>query len=66
MSNIFEYVQNNPHESQRLLGLNYEQLKQLLEKAIELNNKKKELAESKKVRIILGADANQNYLLNYK
>lgn len=54
MSNIFEYIQNNPHESQRLLGLKYEQLQQLLEKAIELHNQKQQLVESKKIRIILG------------
>ncbi|QYX34030.1 transposase family protein [Sphaerospermopsis torques-reginae ITEP-024] len=54
MSNIVEYIDNNPEESQRLLGLHYEQLKQLIEKAIELHNNKKELAESKKVRLILG------------
>ncbi|MGC8453067.1 MAG: hypothetical protein ACL9RN_08620, partial [Cylindrospermopsis raciborskii] len=47
------YIHNNPEESQRLLGLHVEQLKQLIEKAIELHNQKKELAESKKVRIIL-------------
>ena len=37
-----------------LLGLKYQQLKQLLEKVIELHNHKVELAESKKVRIIRG------------
>ncbi|MBE9235292.1 DDE transposase family protein, partial [Anabaena aphanizomenioides LEGE 00250] len=52
MSNIVEYIHHNPEESQRLLGLHYEQLKQLIEKAIELHNNKKELAESKKVRLI--------------
>jgi hypothetical protein len=54
MSSVLEYIDNNPQEAQRLLGLKYEQLKQLLEKAIELHNQKLELAESKKVRIILG------------
>jgi hypothetical protein len=54
MSNISEYIQNNPHESQRLLGLKYEQLQQLLEKAIELHNQKQQLVESRKIRIILG------------
>jgi len=54
MSNISEYIQNNPHESQRLLGLKYEQLQQLLEKAIELHSQKQQLVESKKIRIILG------------
>jgi Helix-turn-helix of DDE superfamily endonuclease len=54
MSSVLEYIENNPQEAQRLLGFKYEQLKQLLEKAIELYNQKLELAESKKVRIILG------------
>ncbi|WP_206757750.1 MULTISPECIES: hypothetical protein [Nostocales] len=54
MNSLLEYIENKPQEAQRLLGLRYEQLKQLLEKAIELHNQKLELAESKKVRIILG------------
>jgi len=54
MSSIFEHIQNNPQDAQRLVGLKYEQLEQLLEQAIKLQNKKVELAESKKVRIILG------------
>lgn len=54
MSSVLEYIKKNPKESQRLLGLKYEQLKQLLEKAIELHNYKLELTENKKVRIING------------
>ncbi|MEE6161818.1 transposase family protein [Cylindrospermopsis raciborskii DSH] len=54
MSNISEYIQNNPHESQRLLELKHEELQQLLEKAIELHHQKQQLVESKKIRIILG------------
>ena len=54
MNSLLEYIENYPQESQRLLGLRYEQLKQLLEKAIKLHNQKLELAESKKVRIIIG------------
>ena len=54
MSNVLEYIETNPQEAQRLLGLKYEQLKQLLEKVIELHNHKVKLAESKKVRIIRG------------
>lgn len=53
MTKLFEYIQNNPHEAQRLVGLKYEQLEQLLSQAIKLQNQKLELAESKKVRIIL-------------
>jgi hypothetical protein len=54
MSNIIEDLNNNPEESQRLLGIEHQQLTQLIEKAINLHNHKKELAESKKVRIIRG------------
>jgi len=54
MSTVLEYIEKNPQEAQRLLGLKYEQLKQLLEKVIELHNHKVKLAESKKVRIIRG------------
>lgn len=62
MSNIVEYIHNNPEESQRLLGVHYEQLKQLIKKAIELHNNKKELAESKKVRLILGGGGRKQKL----
>ncbi|MEM6399187.1 MAG: transposase family protein [Cyanobacteria bacterium P01_D01_bin.116] len=54
MTSVLEYIEKNPKESQRLLGLKYEQLKQLLEKAIELHNCKIESTEKKKVRIIKG------------
>lgn len=54
MSNILDYIQNNPQETQRLIGLKYEQLEELLKQAIKRHNQKQELAESKKVRIILG------------
>ncbi len=54
MSSILEYIENNPQKTQRVIGLKYEQLKQLLEKAIELHHQNQEMAESKKVRIIMG------------
>lgn len=54
MSNVLDYIQNNPQETQRLIGLKYEQLEELLRQAIKRHNQKQELAESKKVRIILG------------
>ncbi len=40
MSNIVEYIEQKPWESQRLVGLKYEQLQQLLNNAKELHNKK--------------------------
>jgi hypothetical protein len=33
MSNILEYIKQNPQESKRLIGLEYEQLQQLMEAA---------------------------------
>jgi hypothetical protein len=39
-----------------------EQLKKLIEKAVELHNNKKELAESKKVRLILGGGGRKQKL----
>ncbi len=54
MSSILEYIENNPQESQRLIGLKYEQLKELLDRAMELHHQKQEMVESKKVRIIMG------------
>ena len=52
MSGILKYIENNPQETQRLIGLKYEQLRQLLNKAIELHHHKQAIAESKKVRKI--------------
>jgi hypothetical protein len=54
MRNIIEDLNNNPEESDRLLGIEHQQLTQLIEKAINLHNQKKALAESNKVRIIRG------------
>ncbi|MGB3651149.1 MAG: transposase family protein [Rivularia sp. (in: cyanobacteria)] len=62
MSTVLEYIEKNPHESQRLLGLQYDQLKRLSAKAIELHNYKLELAESKKVRIIRGGGGRKTKL----
>jgi hypothetical protein len=53
MSNVTEYIHNNLKECQRLLGLDYKQLKQLIEKAIELHNQKKELAKAKNIKNLL-------------
>jgi Helix-turn-helix of DDE superfamily endonuclease len=54
MSNILSHIEENPKETQRLIGLEYEQLQQLIENAERLNQEKQALLESKKVRIIAG------------
>ncbi len=33
MSDILSYIQNNPQETQRLIGVKYEQLEQLIQQA---------------------------------
>ncbi len=52
MSDILSYIQNNPQETQRLIGVKYEQLEQLIQQAIALHTQKQQDIEAKKVRII--------------
>ncbi|UKP01140.1 transposase [Nostoc sp. UHCC 0870] len=54
MSNILNYIEENPKQTQRLIGLEYEQLQQLIINGERLYHEKKALLESKKVRIIAG------------
>ncbi len=58
MNSILQYIQHHSQETQRLLGLRYNQLSQLLQKAVELHHQKQALAESEK----LEEEENQNYL----
>lgn len=52
MSDILEYIEKNPQETQRLVGLKYEQLEQLIRQAIALHTQKQQDIEAAKVRII--------------
>ncbi|MFL9455432.1 hypothetical protein AB0758_30635 [Tolypothrix bouteillei VB521301_2] len=52
MSNILNHIEENPKETKRLIGLEYEQLQQLIQNAERLHHEKQELLESTKVRII--------------
>jgi len=54
MSDILKHIEENPKETRRLIGLEYEQLQQLIENAEQLNYEKQALRESKKIRIIAG------------
>ncbi|WP_459195200.1 transposase [Nostoc sp. FACHB-892] len=54
MSDILNHIEQNPKKAKRLIGLEYEQLQQLIQNAERLHHKKQELLESKKVRIIAG------------
>ena len=52
MSSILDYIEHNPQETQRLVGLKYEQLEQLIKQAIALHTQKQQESEATKVRII--------------
>lgn len=54
MSEILNYIEENPKETKRLIGLEYEQLQQLMENALRLHNEKQAALEAKKVRLIAG------------
>mgnify|MGYP001800979147 FL=1 len=52
MNSIPGYIDKHPQEAQRLVGLNYGQLKKLIKQAIALHRQVKSEAELKKTRII--------------
>lgn len=52
MANITGYLENNLEEAQRLVGLKYDQLQQLIQNAIIKHHQKLAEAETQKIRII--------------
>ena len=54
MTNIPEYIEKNPEEVQRLVGLKYDQLQQLIPNALIIHKQKLVEAEKQKTRIIRG------------
>lgn len=54
MSLILNHIEENHKETQRLIGLDYEQLQKLIQKLEQLHNEKQDLLESNKTRIIAG------------
>ena len=52
MSDILNYIKNNPQETQRLVGVKYEQLEQLIKQAVALHTQKQQEVEAQKIRII--------------
>ncbi|GAX46046.1 hypothetical protein NIES4075_70670 [Tolypothrix sp. NIES-4075] len=52
MSSLSGYIEQNPQETQRLVGLKSEQLEQLINLASVLHSKKQAEAEARKIRII--------------
>jgi hypothetical protein len=54
MSSILNHIEENPQDAQRLIGLRYPELQQLIQNAEQLHDEKQVLLESKKIRIITG------------
>jgi hypothetical protein len=52
MSSLLEYISKNPKETKRLIGIEYEQLQQLMSQTEELNQHKIAVQEAKKTRVI--------------
>ena len=52
MNSISGYIDKNPGEAQRLVGINYDQLKQLIKQAINLHTQTQSEVELRKTRII--------------
>jgi hypothetical protein len=52
MSSILNHIEENPQSTQRLIGLGYPELQQLIQNAERLHNEKQAVRESKKIRII--------------
>jgi hypothetical protein len=52
MSQLGEYLENHPWETQRLLGMDYDQLMELINSAQNLYDRQKQHAQSQKTRII--------------
>ena len=52
MSDVLNYIKNNPQLTQRLVGLKYEQLEQLISRASALHTQKQQAVEAQKTRII--------------
>lgn len=59
MSLLKEYIEKHPSEAQRLVGLDYEQLSELISQAENLHNQKRKAIEQKKTRIIKAGGGRQ-------
>ena len=59
MSLLREYIEKHPSEAQRLVGLDYAQLMELISQAERLHNQKQLAAEQKKTRIIKAGGGRQ-------
>ena len=61
MNQILKYIHNHPQETKRILGINFEQLMNLIDNALMINHKKKqEIAVKQKTLIKSGGGRKKN------
>lgn len=65
MSFILEHIENNPQETQRVIGLKYDSLQQLISEAEALHNQKQAEIELGKRRIIAKGGRKKAQTLGY-
>lgn len=59
MSQLREYIEKHSSETQRLVGVGYAQLIELIKQAENLHNQKQQVVEQKKTRLIKGGGGRQ-------
>ena len=57
MSQLREYIEKHPHQTQRLVGFDYDQLMRLMTHAASLYDQQKKLKSRDKIRIIKAGGA---------
>jgi len=62
MSQLREYIEKHPSQTQRLIGVDYAQLIELIKQAENLHNKKQQVVEQKKTKLIKGGGGRQQKL----
>ncbi len=62
MSCILDHIEENPQETQRLIGLGYPELQRLIHNAEQLHHEKQASLELNKIRIISGGGGRKHKL----
>jgi len=52
MSSVLDHIEANPQETQRLIGLGYPELQQLIQNAEQLHYEKQALSEGRSLKFV--------------
>jgi hypothetical protein len=61
---VLDYINKNPQETKRLIGLGYSELQILIQNAEKQHQEKQALSETEKIRIIAGGDGRKPIIQN--